>query len=119
MHFIFDFFLDLFLIRFLSKKSKKTLAIIAITFLILSISGLILRLYVRERKLVNQTITEGKEIVKEITIYKQHHNKLPETLSDIIGNNPLKSKWLNDQWNNPYHYKIINSNRFILFSSGV
>lgn len=115
---ILEVIFDLLFLRFISKKSKPILAIIAATFLLFSIFGFFLRLYLRQEKPLKQTLAEGDEIIKAINDYKLQNKKLPDSLGVVVGNNPLRQQWLYDQWNNPYQYKITKPDKFILFSVG-
>jgi uncharacterized membrane protein YraQ (UPF0718 family) len=52
------------------------------------------------------TKKEMSEIAEALNKYKYHQNKYPEDLQELIGNNPLKKEWLNDQWGHPYKYSV-------------
>jgi len=52
---------------------------------------------------------KGNEIVRALERYKNEAGMYPKSLKVIIGQNPIRSKWLEDPWGEEYIYKI-NSN---------
>lgn len=47
------------------------------------------------------------EIISETIGFEKLNNRFPRNLVDMIGNSPLKKKYLKDYWGNEYHYEIV------------
>lgn len=64
------------------------------------------------------TIAECELITTELEQFNLKHNGYPIHLKEIVGQNPLHSSWLSDNWNQPYHYVKTANNHFKLLSAG-
>ena len=63
------------------------------------------------------TITRSKEIVASLNSYKAELKTYPKSLTELIGNNPIRGEWIKDCWGNEYSY-IGSESSFILVSKG-
>lgn len=54
----------------------------------------------------SRTYDELASIANEITIFRQHHKRLPENIEELIARNPLRNTWKEDYWGHPIMYTI-------------
>lgn len=95
-----------------------SIAIILI-FVIGNIIGFVFFSYQGNSVLPKETKKEISEISERMEMWNEKYNSYPETLSEIIGNNPLRKLWENDSWNRPYEYSTTNNRKkFLIISAG-
>lgn len=66
-----------------------------------------------------RTEREMREIVDELDRYRGFNNQYPDNLNKLIGNDPVKSKFRRDYWQQLYYYQpSADKQSFSLISSG-
>ncbi|RPD42373.1 type II secretion system protein GspG [Chitinophaga barathri] len=96
-----------------------SLKIVFITLLAVIAGGVLLMLLTRNYSKASTTRNDCSEISASLNSYYQHHKKYPGSLDEIIGINPLRRKWNQDGWGNPYRYNTgHNVTSFTLVSPG-
>lgn len=98
---------------------KKLLTIILISFFgVIAIITIVFFLSNDYRK-NRDTLNECNEIVKGLKHYKASVNQYPTDLLILIKGDPLRSSWLQDEWQKPYIYNLTNNgNSYVLRSGG-
>lgn len=67
----------------------------------------------------SQTLNELKQIEVKLAKWNSQLGHYPNSLKELIGNNPLRRGWDKDAWNLPYKYEVSeNKNDFLLISAG-
>lgn len=99
-------------------ENKKNYRIIII--LIILIVGIISYFYYQNNiRYPKQTKTELLEIRNALFHYKESFGKYPNHLTELVKGRPLREVWLTDAWNNPYQYKVDESQQsFVVISAG-
>ena len=69
--------------------------------------------------LPKQTVIEGNQIANTISDFNVEFGRFPNTISEIVKNNPIRASWHKDSWGQPYYYEISeNGHSFTLSSKG-
>ncbi|MDJ1499128.1 type II secretion system protein GspG [Xanthocytophaga agilis] len=102
----------LYIFKSIVKSTFVTLLILALVISCIFIFG---QNYFHKRN----TRQECDQIVSALQFYKESTKTYPATLTEIIGNDPLRRDWDKDSWENVYQYNTLNNGQsFMLRSSG-
>jgi len=92
----------------------RPVAIVFVLFLIFSVGGVLLFANYSKK---SDTENQFSKMSLAIEKLKNETGSYPETISTLIGSNPLRREWTKDAWGNPVNYTIVNSG-FKLISAG-
>lgn len=95
-------------------------AIILITVLVIgSLSAFLFFSYQKTFIFPEKTKKEISEITDRMEQWNEKFGQYPTELNELIGNSPIRQSWINDEWNRPYKYSIMdNGNGFLITSAG-
>ena len=67
----------------------------------------------------NATMEEGNKIVSALYHYQENKGRFPRSISELIGNIPIRAGWRTDSWGERYIYEVEENNqRYKLVSKG-
>ena len=53
-----------------------------------------------------QTLSEIQQISNTVDDFYSTYGKYPNSIDEIVKNNPIRNEWYKDSWGQPYHYKV-------------
>ncbi|KJD31817.1 hypothetical protein PK35_13810 [Tamlana nanhaiensis] len=88
-------------------------------FVLVVVSSIVFFAYQRKAIFPKKTKKEIAEMSGRVEAFKAHFNTYPNTINELIGNNPMRQSWKTDAWDRAYQYTITNNgNKFIIISAG-
>lgn len=112
-----EILIDILLFKF-AWRSKIRRFVVAGILIVLAIIGFFVRSYNREQRPYSLTLKKSKLTINELNNFYSSINHFPDSLEEMISNNPLKRDLVYDGWKREFIYIKKNDSTFILVSSG-
>jgi len=99
---------------------KPSVLVFFAVLFVMSIGAVLFFTYQRTAIFPEKTKKELSEIANWTEKWKETYGHYPESLEELIENNPVRAHWKTDAWNRPYKYaKTANGKGFLLISAGL
>ncbi|MEI6949014.1 type II secretion system protein GspG [Paraflavisolibacter sp. H34] len=90
-----------------------------LTFLALTAASVLLLLLAQGPIKKRDTRADGREMTGALQRYYQKTGRYPASLSELIGNNPMRQGWKSDGWGRAYQYRLSpDGTDYLLTSAG-